>query len=246
MYRRDGREEYLTCDGRDRCKRSTSFASPPPTRRMVTEALAALVILGTGLALLRSVRRSRWVAMVLLPVAAIGLTLAAIRRAAERQFRNAVIDAAVDATEHEDVTGAQFDVRERTRSPIDAGHAERATVGRGAVVYSLAPQPGSMPLPLDHPAVLATVVEATERIDRLLHTGGATQPDVFHRELGRILALQCGVTRSAEHLTAAITENRTLREGFWNDVNVIGDGEHVNTRSWSVPGGSPTSSTSEN
>lgn len=58
-------------------------ASPPPTRRMVTEALAALVILGTGLALLRSVRRSRWVAMVLLPVAAIGLTLAAIRSSSD-------------------------------------------------------------------------------------------------------------------------------------------------------------------
>ncbi len=92
----------------------------------------------------------------------------------------------------------------------------------------LAPQLGSAPLPLDHPAVLATVAEATERIERLLHTGGATRPDVFHRQLGRILALQCGVTRSAEHLTAAITDIRTLREGFWNDVNVIGDGEHVN------------------
>ncbi len=54
-------------------------ASPPPTPRIVAAALAALVLLGSGLALLRSARWSRWVAMMLLPAAAIGLTLAAIR-----------------------------------------------------------------------------------------------------------------------------------------------------------------------
>jgi succinate dehydrogenase / fumarate reductase flavoprotein subunit len=52
--------------------------------------------------------------------------------------------------------------------------------------------------------------------------------DWFHRELGRILWDQCGMTRNQAGLEKAISEIAALREEFHTDVRVPGDNEQLN------------------
>ena len=52
--------------------------------------------------------------------------------------------------------------------------------------------------------------------------------DSFHRELGRIMWEYCGMERTDEGLRKAIERDPALREEFWRDVKVPGDGEGLN------------------
>jgi succinate dehydrogenase / fumarate reductase flavoprotein subunit len=92
----------------------------------------------------------------------------------------------------------------------------------------LAPRLGEELLPTDHPAFVATAKDVQERIDRLLAVGGTRSVDWFHRELGRILWDQCGMTRNQAGLEKAISEIAALREEFHTDVRVPGDNEQLN------------------
>jgi succinate dehydrogenase / fumarate reductase flavoprotein subunit len=52
--------------------------------------------------------------------------------------------------------------------------------------------------------------------------------DWFHRELGRILWDNCGMSRSRESLEKALSEIPALREEFQSDVRVLGDDQSLN------------------
>jgi len=67
-----------------------------------------------------------------------------------------------------------------------------------------------------------------ERTARLLGVRGSRTVDSFHRELGAILWERCGMSRSERALGEAIGKIRELREGFWADVRVPGDGNDLN------------------
>ncbi|GMV86479.1 MAG: succinate dehydrogenase flavoprotein subunit [Dehalococcoidia bacterium] len=67
-----------------------------------------------------------------------------------------------------------------------------------------------------------------ERTSKLLGIRGSRTVDSFHKELGKILWEYCGMARNAAGLRHAITEIGTLREEFWRDVKVLGDGESFN------------------
>lgn len=67
-----------------------------------------------------------------------------------------------------------------------------------------------------------------ERVSRLLGIKGSRSVDWFHRKLGRTLWEHCGMGRNAEGLQTALAEIGSLREEFWNDVRVLGDGESLN------------------
>lgn len=97
-----------------------------------------------------------------------------------------------------------------------------------AIPNHLASLLGSDPLPHDHPAVTGALADVGARIDRLLRNGGTTGPDRFHAQLGELLLRLCGVTRSAADLDRAIDAVRALREEFWRDVRVVGDGARLN------------------
>ena len=84
------------------------------------------------------------------------------------------------------------------------------------------------PVSDDHPACKEALVEARNRIESLLAVGGKRTVDSFHRALGRILWEKCGMERTAGGLREAIGEVRGLREEFWNDVKVVGDGAGFN------------------
>jgi succinate dehydrogenase flavoprotein subunit len=76
--------------------------------------------------------------------------------------------------------------------------------------------------------VKATEAMVNDRVRRLLAVGGTKTVDHFHRELGHILWEKCGMARSADGLREALAAIPALREEFWKDVRVLGQGETFN------------------
>ncbi len=77
--------------------------------------------------------------------------------------------------------------------------------------------------------VFAEAKQAVEdRTRRFLDIGGTRSVDDFHRELGKVMIEYCGLARSREGLEKAISEIRTIRNEFWNDLRVLGDSESLN------------------
>ncbi|MCC7089747.1 MAG: fumarate reductase/succinate dehydrogenase flavoprotein subunit [Chloroflexi bacterium] len=66
------------------------------------------------------------------------------------------------------------------------------------------------------------------RTEKLLSIKGSRTVDSFHKELGKILWEYVGMARNAAGLKHAREEVIKLREEFWRDVKVLGDGESFN------------------
>jgi len=92
----------------------------------------------------------------------------------------------------------------------------------------LAPLLGEDPVPTDDPAFTDVERDVSDTVNRLLAVNGTRSVDWFHRELGKIMWENCGMERSAESLDKALAEIPPLREEFWNDVRVLGEGESLN------------------
>jgi succinate dehydrogenase / fumarate reductase flavoprotein subunit len=86
----------------------------------------------------------------------------------------------------------------------------------------------SSPVTTDHPAFRQTEREVSERTQRLLGVNGTRSVDTFHRDLGKLMWNQCGMSRNAGGLQDAIDKIPAMREEFWNDVRVTGSGEELN------------------
>ena len=67
-----------------------------------------------------------------------------------------------------------------------------------------------------------------EMTQRLLSVRGHQTVDAFHRQLGKIVWDDCGMSRTAGGLKSAIEQIRALREQYWKDVNVPGSAEDLN------------------
>jgi succinate dehydrogenase / fumarate reductase flavoprotein subunit len=80
----------------------------------------------------------------------------------------------------------------------------------------------------DHPEVRAIAEQVSSRTQRLLAIGGKRTVDSFHRELGKLMWDQCGMTRSAGGLREAIQRIPAIREEFWATVNVPGSDAELN------------------
>jgi succinate dehydrogenase / fumarate reductase flavoprotein subunit len=80
----------------------------------------------------------------------------------------------------------------------------------------------------DHPDVRRTEAEVTTRNARLLGIAGKRTTASFHRELGKIMWEHCGMGRNERGLTQALAEIPGLREEFWKNVKVLGDGAELN------------------
>ncbi|MFN8035108.1 MAG: fumarate reductase/succinate dehydrogenase flavoprotein subunit [Acidimicrobiia bacterium] len=92
----------------------------------------------------------------------------------------------------------------------------------------LAPQLGTQPVPTDHAVFVEAVQSVRDRTQQLLSINGSHSVDWFHRELGKIVWDNCGMARSAESLDTALREIPALRDEFWKDLRVLGDGESFN------------------
>jgi succinate dehydrogenase / fumarate reductase, flavoprotein subunit len=66
------------------------------------------------------------------------------------------------------------------------------------------------------------------RLDKLVRVKGSRTADSFHRELGKLMWEHCGMARSRGGLEKALSEIPALREQFWADVRVSGQGEELN------------------
>jgi succinate dehydrogenase / fumarate reductase, flavoprotein subunit len=80
----------------------------------------------------------------------------------------------------------------------------------------------------DHPEVRAAEAAVRERASRLLSIDGRRTVDSFHRELGKIMWDYCGMARNDAGLRRALELIPALREEFWQNVRVPGDGGELN------------------
>jgi succinate dehydrogenase / fumarate reductase flavoprotein subunit len=63
---------------------------------------------------------------------------------------------------------------------------------------------------------------------RLLDAKGTRSVDSYHRELGKLMWENCGMSRNAQGLQHALAKIPELRERYWRDVKVLGSGEELN------------------
>jgi succinate dehydrogenase / fumarate reductase flavoprotein subunit len=80
----------------------------------------------------------------------------------------------------------------------------------------------------NHDSAKATKSEVEERINKLLNIKGNRSPDSFHRELGQLCWDYCGMARNKEGLSFAKGRIKELKEEFWSNLNVLGDGQGLN------------------
>src|SRR5277367_3577112 len=79
-----------------------------------------------------------------------------------------------------------------------------------------------------HSEVESAVASVQHMTDKLLSIKGKRTVDSFHRELGKIMWDECGMSRTAQGLEKAIGQIRALREEYWQNVNVPGSGDDLN------------------
>jgi succinate dehydrogenase / fumarate reductase, flavoprotein subunit len=81
---------------------------------------------------------------------------------------------------------------------------------------------------VDRPEFAAAKEEVRQRIQQLLSIKGKRTVTSFHRELGLLLWEKCGMARSQSSLKEALQKIPALREEFWQNVNVLGEGGEFN------------------
>jgi succinate dehydrogenase / fumarate reductase flavoprotein subunit len=80
----------------------------------------------------------------------------------------------------------------------------------------------------DHPAFKQTLADVEQRTNMLLAINGRRTSDSFHRELGKIIWNECGMSRSHQGLTKAISQIQALKEEFCQNVRVLGNAHEFN------------------
>ncbi len=93
----------------------------------------------------------------------------------------------------------------------------------------LAPRLGTQPVPTTDPVFVQAEAEVRERLHTFLSIGGTKSPEFFHRELGKLVWDYIGMARNRNGLEKAISEIRALREEFWKDLRVLGNGDTINS-----------------
>jgi succinate dehydrogenase / fumarate reductase flavoprotein subunit len=93
--------------------------------------------------------------------------------------------------------------------------------------YLASQKPGSRPKP-DAGEFKQAEQETNDRVKKLLAIRGKKTVTEFHKQLGRILWEHCGMARTEKGLKEALALIPPLREEFWKNVNVPGEGEELN------------------
>jgi succinate dehydrogenase / fumarate reductase flavoprotein subunit len=103
--------------------------------------------------------------------------------------------------------------------------------GYFVIPYTLAHYIASTPLPsasTDHDAFKEAEDSVQARINSLLAVKGSKTPRALHRELGRLLWDEVGMSRTDAGLKRALARIPELREEFWQNVSVPGDPNNLN------------------
>jgi succinate dehydrogenase / fumarate reductase flavoprotein subunit len=112
-------------------------------------------------------------------------------------------------------------------SALMQGLADGYFVIPSTIANYLATQLGKK-VSIDRPEFKATEHEVRERVSKLLSIKGKRTATSFHRELGLLLWEHCGMTRSQESLQEALQKIPSLREEFWQNLNLQGGGSELN------------------
>ena len=80
----------------------------------------------------------------------------------------------------------------------------------------------------DHGEFKQAEAAVNHRVKTLLSIKGNRTVDSFHRELGKIMWDYCGMGRNEQGLTTALEMIPALREEYWKNVRVMGDGGEIN------------------
>jgi succinate dehydrogenase / fumarate reductase, flavoprotein subunit len=103
--------------------------------------------------------------------------------------------------------------------------------GYFVIPYTLAHYMASTPVPkvtTDHDAFKEAENNVQERINKMLSVKGSKTPRALHRELGRLLWDEVGMSRTDAGLKRALAKIPQLREEFWQNVSVPGDANNMN------------------
>jgi succinate dehydrogenase / fumarate reductase flavoprotein subunit len=84
------------------------------------------------------------------------------------------------------------------------------------------------PVDSSHAAFRLGEAEIKDRINKLLAINGKRSPDSFHKEVGKIVWDECGMARSDAGLRKALARIPELREEFWHNLRIVGNGEELN------------------
>jgi len=87
---------------------------------------------------------------------------------------------------------------------------------------------GQKPVPLDDPAFKDAEENVDAQVRQMLAINGKRTVDDIHRELGKVLWDNCGMARSEQSLSKALSEIPAIREEFWKNVRVLGENETRN------------------
>lgn len=80
----------------------------------------------------------------------------------------------------------------------------------------------------DLPAFKDAKKEARDKTNRLIHIKGKRTVDDIHRELGKLLWNNCGMSRNEYGLKEALFRVPEIRNEFWQNVNIPGSGAQLN------------------
>jgi len=80
----------------------------------------------------------------------------------------------------------------------------------------------------DHPEFVKVEAEVAATIQKMLAINGTRTTASFHKELGKIVWDECGMSRTADGLRSAIARIRALREEFWRNVKIAGEPDDLN------------------
>jgi succinate dehydrogenase / fumarate reductase flavoprotein subunit len=92
----------------------------------------------------------------------------------------------------------------------------------------LAPLLGQDAVPTDDPAFKEAERSVDEQVRKMLAVHGGRTVDDIHRELGKVLWDNCGMARTEQSLTKALSEIPAIRDEFWKNVRVLGENETRN------------------
>lgn len=84
------------------------------------------------------------------------------------------------------------------------------------------------PVSEDAPEFEDALQDVLKKTQTLLNIKGAKTVDEFHRELGLLVWDKCGMARNKEGLKEALDKIPKIREEFWQNVNVPGEGAALN------------------
>lgn len=84
------------------------------------------------------------------------------------------------------------------------------------------------PVTTDHDAFKAAANDVKSEISKLMSIKGNRTVDSIHKELGRIMWNECGMSRNEKGLKEALVKIPKLKEEFWTNVRIPGSANEVN------------------